>query len=106
MIAACAALSAAAAYTSADYVRDGLVACWDGKENAGSGVHNPSATTWLDVVGGRAFTLTGVEVADDRMIFAGTPSSYGLMGVGGTRATFEMATNGTLEVVYASAMAR
>ena len=103
LVAACAALSAAAAYTSADYVQDGLSACWDGYENAGRGVHNPSATVWSDVVGGREFALTGVTVADDRMIFAGTASSYGLMGAIGTRATFEMATNGTLEVVYASA---
>ena len=103
LVAVCAVLSASATYTSADYVQKGLLACWDGCENAGRGIHNPSATVWRDVIGGREFALTGVTVADDRMVFAGTASSYGLMGASGTRETFEMATNGTLEVVYASA---
>ena len=35
------------------YVTDGLVAMWDGEWNAGGGVHDPNATTWLDLVGGR-----------------------------------------------------
>jgi len=33
------------------YVTDGLVAMWDGEWNAGGGVHDPSATTWKDLVG-------------------------------------------------------
>ena len=28
------------AATTADYVQDGLIACWDGVENAGAGQHN------------------------------------------------------------------
>jgi hypothetical protein len=35
-----------------DYIQDGLVAMWDGIENAGWGVHDPSATVWKDLVGG------------------------------------------------------
>lgn len=38
-------------YTAKDYVQNGLVAMWDGKENAGWGVHDPSATVWKDLVG-------------------------------------------------------
>lgn len=38
-------------YTAKSYVRDGLVAMWDGIENAGFGVHDPNATTWTDLVG-------------------------------------------------------
>ena len=34
------------------YVQDGLVAMWDGIENAGWGVHDPNATVWKDLVGG------------------------------------------------------
>jgi hypothetical protein len=34
-----------------DYIQDGLVAMWDGIENAGWGVHDPSATVWKDLVG-------------------------------------------------------
>jgi len=37
--------------TARDYVQDGLVAMWDGIENAGWGVHDPNATTWKDLSG-------------------------------------------------------
>ena len=33
------------------YVTDGLVAMWDGIENAGWGVHDANATTWYDLSG-------------------------------------------------------
>lgn len=33
------------------YVNDGLIAMWDGIENAGWGQHNSSATTWKDLIG-------------------------------------------------------
>ena len=41
-------------YTAKDYVQDGLVAMWDGIENAGWGVHDDGATVWKDLVGGIA----------------------------------------------------
>ncbi len=44
--------------TSADYVQDGLIAQWDGIDNAGTGTHNPNATVWKDLVGNRNLTLT------------------------------------------------
>lgn len=45
--------------TAADYVADGLIAMWDGIENAGYGVHNQSAKTWKDLSGnGRDLTIT------------------------------------------------
>jgi len=34
------------------YVQDCLVAMWDGKENAGVGLHDANATVWKDLVGG------------------------------------------------------
>ena len=34
------------------YIQKGLVACYDGIENAGAGVHDPNATTWVEI--GRA----------------------------------------------------
>ncbi|MBQ1429034.1 MAG: hypothetical protein IIZ06_05145, partial [Kiritimatiellae bacterium] len=37
--------------TARDYVQDGLVAMWDGIENAGWGQHDASATTWKDLTG-------------------------------------------------------
>ena len=45
--------------TARDYVQDGLVAMWDGIENAGWGVHDENATTWKDLIGGAEPTLTG-----------------------------------------------
>ena len=33
------------------YVQKGLVACYDGIENAGAGTHDPNATTWVDLTG-------------------------------------------------------
>lgn len=43
--------------TARDYVQNGLVAMWDGIENAGWGTHNTAATTWKDLVGNRDWTL-------------------------------------------------
>ena len=37
------------------YVQDGLIAQWDGVENAGVGVHNKKATTWKPLVGSGEF---------------------------------------------------
>ena len=45
------------AYTSASYVQDGLIAQWDGIDNAGTGAHNPSATVWKDLKGSCDMTL-------------------------------------------------
>lgn len=38
-----------------EYQQSGLIAHWDGIENAGRGKHDGSATTWADLVGGRKF---------------------------------------------------
>ncbi len=89
---------------AAAYVQDGLVACWDGVENAGTGLHDPSATVWKDLVAGREFTLTGVTVNDNRMTFAGAKTSYGSLNATDTADVFLPATNGTVEVVYASTL--
>jgi len=35
--------------TARDYVQDGLIAMWDGIENAGWGVHDPNATEWKNL---------------------------------------------------------
>ena len=38
-------------WSAKDYVQDGLVAMWDGIENAGWGTHDPNATSWVDMSG-------------------------------------------------------
>ena len=48
-----------------EYQQSGLIAHWDGIENAGRGKRNDSATTWIDLVGGRAFRFdNGANVGD------------------------------------------
>ena len=104
VISAAVALGAASAWAAgtSSYVQDGLIACWDGIENAGAGTHDGDATVWKDVKGGYEFSLTGVAVDDDRMTFAGTSSSYGTLSAADTTSTFVAAKNGTMEIVYAS----
>ena len=97
-----AALSVVHGETTRDYVQDGLLACWDGVENAGRHCHASSTAVWRDVVGGKEFSLTGVTVGADRMVFAGSATSYGTLNATDTAATFEKAKNGTVEIVYAS----
>lgn len=47
-------------YTAKDYVQDGLVAMWDGIENAGWGEHNSSERSiWVDLVGGHNMVIKG-----------------------------------------------
>ena len=84
------------------YVQDGLVACWDGIENAGAGQHDDAATVWRDIVHGYEFNLTGVTVDADRMTFAESADSCGVLSSNDTASTFGVAKSGTMEIVYAS----
>ena len=52
------ALTAGGKLSAKSYVQDGLVAMWDGIENAGWGVHDAAATTWKDLVGNKILSLT------------------------------------------------
>ena len=48
------------------YVTDGLIAMWDGIENAGWGVHDPNATVCVDLSGnGYDLTLANCTIEDD-----------------------------------------
>ena len=52
MAVGCCAATALAALTSRSYVQDGLIAQYDGINNAGHGVaHDPNAATWVDLTG-------------------------------------------------------
>ena len=39
-------------FTARDYVQNGLIAMWDGIENAGWGIHVDSLSQWNDLIGG------------------------------------------------------
>ena len=68
-------------YTAKDYVQDGLVAMWDGIENAGFGVHDSVARTWKDLIGVHDFVLpAGISFGEDCALFtksAGKEQSWG-----------------------------
>ena len=107
LAASLAASPMALASSTARYIQDWLVAHWDGVENAGRGVHDPSATVWKDLVAGYEFNLNNVVVDADRMTFSGTISdglvnSYGVLSASDTESTFVAAKNGTMEVVFRS----
>ena len=59
--------------TARDYVQDGLIAMWDGIENAGWGVHDQNATTCVDIVGGvHAFS----GISEPMAFVVGTVSKF------------------------------
>ncbi len=72
--------------TAAHYVQDGLVACWDGIENAGAGVHADSLSQWVDLVGGRSFTPSNPTVGARAIRFSGASDSYGVLSAANTTA--------------------
>lgn len=66
-----------AAKTAKDYVQDGLVAMWDGIENAGWGAHDANATVWKDLIGNLDITLPSADsFADNHLVHvSGNPQS-------------------------------
>ena len=101
MIAALGAIAASAvagtlhaeAYTSASYVHGGLIAQWDGIDNAGTGTHDPNATVWKDLVGNLDMTLT----AKGRWNMLGNALYVSGRGAQGPRAT---PAYKTIEIVF------
>lgn len=83
--------------TAKDYVQNGLVAIWDGIENAGWGTHDASATTWKDLIGGIE-TSWLTDVADNSL----TWENGGLRRVGtkGITATVDWCANITQTTPY------
>lgn len=45
--------------TAADYVQDGLLCMWDAIENAGWGVHDDTATHWMELISGTEDAIVG-----------------------------------------------
>ena len=48
----------AVSYTAADYIQDGLIALWDGIENAGWGDNDKTKNTWVNLITGVATAVT------------------------------------------------
>ena len=53
--------------TARDYVQDGLIAMWDGIENAGWGLHDPNATEWKQLM--TSSTDYDLVVPADKAVF-------------------------------------
>lgn len=66
--------------TAKDYVQNGLVAMWDGIENAGWGVHDASATKWKDLVGNYDFNLNSSATINSNHIYCDGTQSAGNTG--------------------------
>ena len=60
--------------TARDYVQDGLIAMWDGIENAGWGVHDPNATVWKDLIVGAE--LKCLPAFEGGMTFSDTMAEF------------------------------
>ena len=68
MLGARAGAWAKSGYTAKDYVQDGLIAMWDGIENAGWGIHDSSATTWKNLVGDNDLVLQNTAHFDENSL--------------------------------------
>jgi len=69
------------------YVKDGLVAMWDGTENAGWGTHDSNATTWKDLIGTN--DLVCGDPFDSNSLVANKHSTY--------RSNTSLTTDGILQ---------
>jgi hypothetical protein len=63
-------MSTAGTGTTGLYVQNGLVACWDGIENAGVGQHNDSPSAWVDLVGGLEITKPSWVMAESNGFYS------------------------------------
>ena len=88
-------------YTAKDYVQDGLIAMWDGIENAGWGVHDTTIVGWRNLVGNGDIALSYPHEWDGKsLINYGDSVIYSLIGfdIGSVLRT----GNYALQVVYKS----
>ena len=70
--------------TARDYVQDGLIAMWDGIENAGFDSHDGTSSVWRDLVGGNNMSVVGADGwTTNAYVLNGTNSRYasGTLGI-------------------------
>lgn len=60
-------------YTAKNYIQDGLIAMFDGIENAGWGIHDKEATTWIELIHGYNAISSGASgtfsITNDSYVF-------------------------------------
>lgn len=79
--------------TARDYVQDGLVAMWDGIENAGFGVHDSTATVWKDLVGSYDLMLLSGTTWTENAAVAGSEN-----GIARRETELDVSLFGTIEI--------
>lgn len=82
-------------FTVSDYVQDGLVAVWDGIENAGWGVHDKQATEWRELINGTYTVLGGKGYFDGNAMCIPLRSQIPLVSV-----QFDNLTERTIEYCF------
>ena len=89
-----------------EYVQTDLVAMWDGYRNMGADKpHDMLSRTWYDTTGQYGFQLNDAAQMGDiccKFSFRGDYKGYGTLSADDTAATFELAKNGTMEIVFLS----
>ena len=101
LVAACAVVVGWAFTASADipasaYVQTGLIAQWDGIDNAGTGTHDANATTWKDLSGNG----NDLTVVADKGVFVDGNALYCNNAIGCAVATKTIADYRTIEIVF------
>ena len=88
---------------SISYVTSGLFAYWDAIDNQGTGTHNPTATTWVDLINGHTWTAMKT---DGTQTWSWSADSLNFTGSGNTsgKNTFQCPRPNvglrTLEIVF------
>ena len=82
--------------TARDYVQDGLVAMWDGFENAGYGTHDDTATTWKDLIG----NIDATAINSPIFLYKYTDTSNGYWSLPSSVREIVEAQSLTAEVVF------
>ena len=104
-VAACVCAVGAFAETTEAYVKDGLIAMWDGWENNGAGGHATELTEWKDTTGTYSFVFdenSGITVDGAALVFPTAQAGGATLSADDTAATFNLARSGTLEIVMIS----
>ena len=66
--------------TARDYIQDGLIAMWDGIENAGWGVHDSNAAIWKELVNGWDLPMPSGTVWNEDSVGPSNTSEAGYFG--------------------------
>lgn len=81
-------------YTTRDYVQDGLVAQWDGRENAGYDLHAMTPTYWSDLVGRRTVRINGYSSYTEDGTYCNGNSTRWAIQYGGDYSCFNPTADG------------